>query len=317
LPYNDLFARLQDVTELLGLVGKTEDLYLDCKIWPPKDEEAQRMLAKGLCGFANAEGGVIAIGLEARGGPTKYDPNVVQRGVPVTDAVFVKSRIEGLIGDLVEPRLSGVLVAAVPEAPGAKSGFVLIALPPSDGSPSRSRKDQKFYQRISSGTYPMEYFQIADMFGKRHPPVLSLHLEESSRLHKDGPQYYLRDLTVGIENRGRAVARFPSIRFKSVPDVSVSKFGIDGNFGFGLPRQPTEPELIVFGGGADHVIHPGTLLKIAKLEQRAVRRVWKPADGGRQTFYFEEYILTAEIAAAEMQSSSDSKTIPRKDVPLD
>jgi hypothetical protein len=55
LPHEELFERLQDVTELNGLIGTTEDLHLDCKIWPQRDEEAQRVLTKALCGFANAE----------------------------------------------------------------------------------------------------------------------------------------------------------------------------------------------------------------------------------------------------------------------
>jgi Putative DNA-binding domain len=315
-PHDELFGRLQDVAELNRLVGKTEDLYLDCKIWPPKDEEAQRMLAKALCGFANADGGVIVIGFEARGGPAKHDPDIIQRSAPVEDAIFVKSRVEGLIGDLVEPRLQGIVVIAIPEAPNAKSGFVLIGVPPTDGLPTRSRKDHKFYQRISSGTYPMEYFQIADMFGKRHRPLLFLHLEEGL-LHQVGHGYE-RELTVGMENRGRAVARFPSIRFKCARDVAVSPFGIDGNHGFGLPRRPTEAELTLFGGGADHVVYAGTTLKIAKLEQRAVPNPsWAAVRGGRKTFYFEEYTLIAEIAADEVQSLIDSKTILRKDIPLD
>ena len=95
----------------------------------------------------------------------------------------------------------------------------------------------------------------------------------------------------------------------------MDPYGIDGNRGFGLPQQPTEPELIVFGGGADHVIYPGTLLKIAKLEQRASASNWNPTRGGRQTFYFEEYTLTAEISADEMPSTVDSKAVRRKDIP--
>jgi hypothetical protein len=203
-PYEELFQRLQDVAELNRLIGKTEDLHLDCKIWPQKDEDAQRILAKALCGFANADGGVIIIGLEARSGPNKYDPDIIQGTVPLPDSISVKSRVEGLVGDLVEPRLQGVMVAAAPEAPGAKSGFVLGGVPASDGPPCRSRKHRDFYQRITAGTCPMEYFQIADMFGKRHRPLLSLHLEEGRSHLIDN--VWERELNIGIENRGRAVA---------------------------------------------------------------------------------------------------------------
>src|SRR6185437_13619877 len=152
--HNELFQRLQDVTELKGLIGKTEDLHLDCKIWPQKDEDAQRILAKALCGFANAEGGVIVIGLVAKNGETKYDADIIREAAPVADAISVKSRVESLVGELVEPRVQGVRAAAVPDAPGAKEGFVIVQVPPSEGLPCRSRKHHEFYQRITSGTYP-------------------------------------------------------------------------------------------------------------------------------------------------------------------
>lgn len=312
LPHDELFQRLQSLAELNGLIGQTENLYLDCKIWPQKDEEAQRVLAKALCGFANADGGVIVIGLEARAGGSKYDAYVIQRSVPVSDAISVKSRVEGLVGDLVEPRLEGVLVAAVSDVPGSNTGFVLVAVPPTQGLPCRSRKHRDFYQRITAGTYPMEYFQIADMFGKRHRPELHLCLEEG-QFRLEG-QIYERELTLGIENRGRAVARFPSVRFQRVPGINVNSYGIDGNMRFGLPLQPTEPELVVFGGGADHVIYPGTVLKIAKLDQRAKASSWARVGDGRLEYYFEEYTLTVELSADEIPVTKDSKTIPKLEI---
>jgi hypothetical protein len=312
LPHVELFRRLQSLAELNGLIGQTENLYLDCKIWPQKDEDAQRVLAKALCGFANADGGVVVIGLDARSGGNKYDADVIQGAAPVSDAISVKSRIEALVGDLVEPRLEGVLVAALSDTPGSTTGFVLVAVPPTDGPPCRSRKQREFYQRITAGTYPMEYFQIADMFGKRHRPHLRLCLEEG-RFRLDG-QVYERELTLGIENCGRAVARFPSVRFKRVPGINVNHYGIDGNMRFGLPLQPTEPELVVFGGGADHVIYPGTVLKIAKLDQRAKASGWVRVGDSNQEYYFEVYTLMAELSANEIPVTKDSRTIPRKDI---
>jgi hypothetical protein len=63
------------------------------------------------------------------------------------------------------------------------------------------------------------------------------------------------------------------------------------------------------------VIYPGTLLKIAKLDQRAKASDWKPVQGGIQKFYFEEYTLTAQISADETPSITTSKTILRREIP--
>ena len=300
--FDDLFKHLQSLTTLKALIGTTEDLHLDCKTWPANDNDAQKVLAKALCGFANADGGVIVVGLEAKSGPNKDDPDVIQRALPVTDALAVKSRIENLVGQLVEPPPEGVQVEPVFEIPGQPAGFVLIAVPATEGLPCRSRKDWKFHQRISAGTYPMEYFQIADMFGKRRRPLLKIYLEdgETTRMQDIAD----RSFTVGIENRGRGVAKFPNICFPMVPGININHFGIDGNGGFGLPRRPTEPELIMFGGGVDHVIYPGMTLKIAVLTQRE-RRI-----NGRSVF--DEFTLKAELAADDCPSVKDSATLPER-----
>lgn len=73
--------------------------------------------------------------------------------------------------------------------------------------------------------------------------------------------------------------------------------------------------MFVFGGGADDVIHPGTLLKIAVLVQRANATGWAHIGSGHQEFAFEKYILTAELSADEMLSITESKTIPGKPLP--
>jgi hypothetical protein len=260
----------------------------------------------------NADGGVIVIGMEAKAGPTKYDPDVIQRAVQVTDAIAVKSRVEALVGELVEPRLQGVRMAAIPDPPGSATGFVVLSVPPTEGPPCRSRKHRDFFQRITSGTYPMEYFQIADMFGKRHRPQLSLFLEVG-RFRLDG-QIYEREFTIGIENSGRAVARFPSLRFSRVSGINLNQYGIDGNGRFGLPMQPTEPEIVVFGGGADHIIYPGSVLKIAKLYQQAKPTGWVRAGEGLQEWIFEDYTFTVELSADEVPLTRDSKSVPRLEI---
>ena len=160
LTHEQLFQRLQTATEITGLIGQTETLHLDCKGRPQSDSDLKKVVAKAMCGFANAEGGVIILGLDARG-TSKDDPDIIQTSVPLPDILATRSRLESLVGELVEPRVQGVTVADVPETPGAKTGFVLVNVPPSDGLPCRSRQDWKFYQRISSGTYPMEFYQIA------------------------------------------------------------------------------------------------------------------------------------------------------------
>jgi len=58
------------------------------------------------------------------------------------------------------------------------------------------------------------------------------------------------------------------------------------------------------------MIHPGTVLKIAKLNQRSRESEWVAA-GGRKRFYFPEFDFVAEISADEVPGSSESRRIPR------
>jgi hypothetical protein len=305
--HQELFERLQSVAEIRALIGTTEDLHLDCKIWPSSDNDAQKILAKALCGFANGDGGVIVIGMEAKGGPNKDDPDLIQQAKPVTDALAVKSRIENLVGQLVEPGLEGVRVATVFDPPDAPSGFVLVDVPATEGLPCRSRKDWRFYLRISAGTLPMEYFQIADMFGKRRRPSLKLYLEPGGIEMRFGQS--VRLLILGIENRGRAVARFPSIQFRRSSGLLVDSFGIDGAQGFGLPQRSSDAEWIVFGGGADHVVHVGSLLTITRLMQHPRPLAGQPQRAGRRLLHFEEVTLNVQLAAEEFPTRWESRTI--------
>jgi hypothetical protein len=263
----ELYSQLQDVAAVMALVGEAEDAHLDCKEWPTKDDDAQKMLAKAATGLTNADGGVLVIGMKAESRP-KDEPDLVTGPAPVFDTSLVKSRVLGLISNLVEPGIVGIEAREIADQPNSKTGFVVVYVPKSEGSPRRSRKDSKFYQRIGSATLPMEYWQIEVMFGKRPNPKLSLHLEVvENRQHDFRENKPLRSLVIGLRNDGLGIAKFPGLRFKRVLGLRVDMYGIDGNVGFGIPQRPSEPEWIVFRGGVDDVIYPGETRLIGYLYQ--------------------------------------------------
>lgn len=283
------------------LLGQTEDLHLECKVWPAKDDEAQKMIAKAVCGFANADGGVIVIGLKAKAAPDKDQPDTIQSVEPVADTSKVKSKIQDLIGQLVEPGVGGILALEVNDPSDSESGFVVVLVPASDGLPCRSRKDWKFYQRISSGTYPMEYFQIADMFGRRQRPILDLHIEEKII---EEPSLFRR-FDLGIKNSGRAIAKYPGLRFRQ-PRDGTTIAGYRSNFGLKL-RFTDDPDWIVCGGGVDDVIYPGATIKILTLTQPSQE----------ETFPMPRHVLpkwsiSVELSAEDIETKTIEKTFPEK-----
>lgn len=288
-----LFESLDSSAAIHALIGKTEDFHLDCKVWPTDDGDAQRVVAKAVCGFANGDGGVIVIGMIAKAGPNKDDPDQIQATQPVADTTLVKTRVQDLIGQLVEPGITGVRVNEINDSTGTKSGFVTVLVPATEGLPCRSRKDWKFYQRISSGTYPMEYFQIADMFGKRRRPMLELHLDEGTVQGTGDSRYRL--FYLGIKNSGRAIAKYPGLRYKNVQGLPRTTV-LPGNI-YGLPMRSADSNWIIFGGGADHVIYPGETLMVAHFHQPGFSTNYP-----MPKFGFPKWSIAVQLSAEDTES---------------
>jgi Putative DNA-binding domain len=306
-----LFERLHDASSIRDLVGQSEDVHFDCKEWSTSDTDAtQKMFAKAACGLTNSEGGVLVIGMRARA-TSKDEPDLVHSAAPVEDTRAVKSRILDLVGQLVEPRIEGFQAIEVNESSDATSGFVVVYIPASEGSPRRSRKDWKFYQRIGSGTFPMEYFQIEERFGKRPHPKLEMYLEPSKytgMLHN--PWGHSRWVALGLRNVGFGIAKFPSIRYHRRCGLIAEQGGIDGVGGFGLPPSPSESEWVTFRGGLNDVIYPEETRIIAKLRQDGVDQT--RGSGGRPLvkWIFKAVSFSCEISCEGMRTFTAEKSIP-------
>jgi hypothetical protein len=219
----------------------------------------------------------------------------------------VKSRVLDLLGQLVEPGIEGVRAVEVGETAGSKSGFVVVYVPASEGPPRRSRKDWRFYQRIGSGTFPMEYFQIADMFGTRPQPKMELFLEaigEFGSIPYDRVPH--RFFWLGVSNTGRGLAKFPGVRFRREGcSLNIDSFGLDGNGNHGLPQRPSDNEWVIFRGGVDDVVYPATTLKITRLVQRFSR-----GDPRKEVVLFDPFTFRAEVSCEAAPTITASKEIP-------
>jgi len=263
-----LFKKLRSRKAIHALVGQSEDGDFDCKEWHGPDQ-TRASIAKAVCGFANATGGVIVVGMSAKG-TGGNSPDVVTGEKPVPDIDAVKSAVLDIILKQIDPGIKGVEVHTVRDRTKSKSGFVLIYVPEIDGPPQRSKADWKFYVRIASGTVPMEYFQIEDMFGRRPHPRLSLILrEEGISVRQDRIPY--RFFLLGLKNEGRGIARFPSIRFLKALGLRPASSGLDDSGGNALPERPSTFEWTVFQGGIDSVIYPNEDFLITKLIQHGER----------------------------------------------
>lgn len=317
------YAHLKSLEAIRDLVGLPEDADFDCKEWSPRPDAMRGSIAKAACGFTNATGGVIVIGMKAagRGADT---PDVVQNVSPVADRNVVAAEALDIVLKFVEPGIEGVQVKTIPDSEESPRGFVVIFIPPSEGAVRRSKADWRFYVRIASGTLPMEYFQVEERFGRRPLPRLVLYIKPEPIQEGSGsvPE---RLLLFGLDNRGRGIAKFAGIRFARARNIYVDRFGIDGNGGFGLPTRASEQDWIVFRGGVDDVIYPGETRLIGKLKQIAIKneeRVLQPYHGFVQVetvWLCESLDLAYEISAESLETvsqvyqlTSDQLVIPSR-----
>jgi hypothetical protein len=130
---------------------------------------------------------------------------------------------------------------------------------------------------------------------------------------EQGAAYYEREFLIGIQNSGRAIARFPSLRFQTMPGINLAPYGLNGNGAWGLPQRPTAEGWVIFGGGADDVIYPGTHLTIAKMTRRSQMSGWVKAGTHTATQIFKEVRFDVEVAADYVPYQLGSLTLPEDD----
>jgi len=301
------YEQMDSLQALNGLIGQPEDADFDCKQWLRADA-VRGSIAKAACGFTNATGGVIVVGVKASGRGADV-ADVVQSLDPVVDRENVASQALDIILKFVEPGIEGIRVKTIPSAASGVAGFVLIFIPASDGAVRRSKVDWRFYVRIASGTVPMEYFQVEERFGRRPHPRLSIQIEPEQMVKSYGyNQNPLRHILFGLKNDGRGIAKFPGIRFAQSTNLGRDNFGLDGNGGTGLPWRPSESGWIVFRGGVDDVIYPGETRLIGKLVQSAVNKGDKGIFSPGQPFlgfHRAERLWVCEAMAIEYEISCE------------
>jgi hypothetical protein len=238
-----------DIVAMNGVVQ--ENRHLDFKLLakPEFGPDDQRHLAKAISGFANADGGVILWGVDARRDPADeyIDQVVATPGVP--NARTVLARLNELSSTASAPGLKG-LDHRIIEDDGTQS-FVATFVPEGESGPYMAMLDQarhRYYRRIGSAFTPMDHSMIADMFGRRPRPVLRLEL------HPESPDNL--SVRVIVSNVGRGIARAPYLMLKVNSPLTISQSGM--HF---MPLRPGPTGWSFFAQDMNSVIHPGLALQ--------------------------------------------------------
>lgn len=252
-----------------------ETLHLDFKTVGKEDlsvRDDRRNLARSVSGFANSDGGLIIWGVVARKRADGADCATAAQ--PLQNAKLFVSRLNDLTGDAVSPLVDGVEHRILTSRTG---GFAATLVPASDRGPHMALLgEHQYYKRSGSSFYPMEHFDIADMFGRRASPSLKLVakvLSGGSSGTGNGGIEFNGKIVLRLENRGRGSARAPYLEFSLSAGRRLDQFGIDGNGREGLPRVVgaggAHPHR--FGSSGEYLIHPHSGLDVAAIDVKVVR----------------------------------------------
>jgi hypothetical protein len=277
--------------QLLAFVDehRIEDLTLDFKLAPKNFDtpDERKVLAKAISGFANSSGGLIVWGIEAKRGPEDID--CAQQAVPLTQPEMFMSRLWTYSGSAVSPVVDGLRHRLVE---GLGGPFALTIVPESLVGPHMAKLgEDRYFKRSGDSFVKMEHFDVADMFGRRRRPQLSLVL------HKEGPG---STILVSVRNDGRGIAKAPYQALDLPKGFRTSGYGFDGNGSFGLRPIGRSYVRCFFGGDATSVIHVGQELIVTKLEATTTTVDGKPAIKGPQVF---RYDLAAEELRCHREKS--------------
>lgn len=252
-----VFARLT-AAAVRRMVGTVQENHLvDFKLIQADlaSRDDKRNLAVALSGFANADGGIVIWGVDARRDPN--DASIDQ--VVSTPGVAHPKRLLARLNDLTAQACLPVPVGVDHVVLTSRTGpsFVATLVPPSDSGPHMAKLGEDRYYTRSGGSFlRLEHFQISDMFGRRPAPLL-----EVSAVKVEPFTFRLR-----LTNVGRGPARAPFLLYVPPPPFHRNQYGVDGNYNEYLPCIKNHSmEGVLHAGDAGFVVHPTMFVDVGGL----------------------------------------------------
>jgi hypothetical protein len=190
-----------------------ESLHLEFKTLPHDGgkltKEDRKLIAEAAAGLANAEGGVLVIGIRTR----KVDGiDVAMAKQSIKQLQRTTNLVRAAVPEMLSPQHTGIDVFAIGEVGKKDEGFIVIDVPESSDRPHYSNTHHQYFRRGSDRTRVMEHGEIRDlMFATREG-----QLDLVSRIGLGGASTanltFALNLTLTLQNVGRVPVRAPYIR---------------------------------------------------------------------------------------------------------
>lgn len=241
-----------------------ENLHLDFKLVrdPTLNRDDRKTLAVALSGFANADGGLVVWGVDAR--PNEQGIDCAMDCAEIKPLQLFISNLNKFTSDAANPMVDGVLHRALHTDAGR--GFAVTLVPPSDAGPHMAKLgEDRYYKRSGDSFRKMEHFDIEDMFGRRKRPALSISSKIYGSGRSGGPHGTVCTfrISIGIQNSGRGSAMAPYLAVRVSRPFEIDWYGIDGSRNEGLARLSSmDNTFLRYGGMGEVVIHPGTVREV-------------------------------------------------------
>lgn len=256
--------RQEDHTLDFKLIGEDGD----CKKIVKND---RKNLAKGISGFANAEGGVLIWGVDARKDDEEEDSGLkvdcAQKLCPIQSVPAALSALMSDTHGAVSPSVVGVFHEIIFNNSN-DSGFIKTYVPKSDGGPHMAKMGLDHYFRRSGDSFrKMEDYEVKDMVHRESQPDLSVRAGRVFCLGTQGDKHNMH-LPLYLYNSGRGAARWPVVtvyfqrKFEAV-DPRPSTKPSNGLLSFiGEPELEGESRRAYQFYGDTVVIPPGASVEI-------------------------------------------------------
>lgn len=245
---------------------RAEDVQLDFKTVnsPAMNGDDKKNFAKALSGFANSSGGLVVWGIDAR--KTRRNGQEIDcasRLCPITDIAVFCSKLNDFEGQFVCPIVDGVRHKMISTT--GTQGYAVTLIPESFAAPHMAKGGEgRYYKRSGDSFYPMEHFDIEDMFGRRKKPDLNLigEILPGATLRKLGIVSYECDILVSIQNTGRGIARFCDLHIRVNNPYEINWRG-EGTLS---PRRTNKQGYSKFSADSHTVIHPDSVFQITRIK---------------------------------------------------
>ncbi len=212
-----------------SLIGEVESFEIEFKektdsSTPALSKEDKKNIAKEVCGFANAAGGVIVFGVKTETNRNSHQDKVVEVR-PITGLSNLLSAIRGVLETNVAPPIKDTELLSVPTDADPENGYVLICVPRSEDGPHMSvaTKEHRYYRRTSENTVMMDHRMVRDMMLAPRDADLELSWLLRNRHSRGGsPEKTITaDLCLSLVNNTFSTAFSPYILLETISSFSA------------------------------------------------------------------------------------------------